>query len=65
MGRSAVAFVELKPTATLTVEELIVHCRAALTGFKVPKGASSADRTHAQARSRSFYCALLEREGRT
>jgi len=32
------AFIEIKPGATLTVEEIISHCRARLAGFKVPKG---------------------------
>jgi fatty-acyl-CoA synthase len=36
-GEVPCAFVELKPGASLEPEELIVHCRALLARFKVPK----------------------------
>ncbi|MGB4829522.1 MAG: AMP-binding protein [Paracoccaceae bacterium] len=36
-GEVPCAFVELKPGATATEQELIAHCRALLAGFKTPK----------------------------
>jgi len=36
-GEVPKAFVTLKPGRTLTAEELVVHCRTQLAGFKVPK----------------------------
>ena len=33
----AAAFVELKPGAKATPEELIAHCKAEIAGFKVPR----------------------------
>jgi fatty-acyl-CoA synthase len=36
-GESPRAYVELKPGAAVTGEELIAHCRAHLAGFKIPK----------------------------
>jgi fatty-acyl-CoA synthase len=36
-GETPLAYVELKPDATATVEELIAHCRGLLAHFKVPK----------------------------
>jgi fatty-acyl-CoA synthase len=36
-GETPLAFVELKPGATTTAEELIAHCKALLAGYKVPK----------------------------
>ncbi len=36
-GESPCAFVELKPGAHATAEELFAHCRTHLAGFKVPK----------------------------
>jgi fatty-acyl-CoA synthase len=36
-GESPCAFVELKPNATATEEELIAHCRKALAHFKAPR----------------------------
>jgi len=36
-GESPLAFVELKPGASATAEELIQHCRKHLAGFKVPR----------------------------
>jgi fatty-acyl-CoA synthase len=36
-GESPRAYVELKAGAAVAAEELIVHCRGLLAGFKVPK----------------------------
>ena len=36
-GEVPCAFVELKPGATVTADELIAHCRSQLAGFKCPK----------------------------
>ena len=36
-GETPLAYVELKPGATATAEELIAHCRRLLAGYKVPK----------------------------
>jgi fatty-acyl-CoA synthase len=36
-GESPCAFVELKPGAKVTAEEIIAHCRANLAGYKVPR----------------------------
>ena len=36
-GETPCAFVELKPGASATVEEIIAHCRANLAGYKVPR----------------------------
>ncbi len=36
-GEAPVAFVELKPDAQTTAEELIAHCRGLLAGYKVPR----------------------------
>jgi fatty-acyl-CoA synthase len=36
-GESPRAYVELKPGVTLTAEDLSVHCRRYLAGFKMPK----------------------------
>ena len=36
-GETPLAFVELKPGATLTADELIGHCRSHLAGFKCPR----------------------------
>jgi fatty-acyl-CoA synthase len=36
-GESPCAFVELKPGANVTAEEIIAHCRANLAGYKVPR----------------------------
>ena len=36
-GETPLAFVELKPGATITAEALIAHCRSHLAGFKCPR----------------------------
>jgi fatty-acyl-CoA synthase len=36
-GETPLAFVELKPQAAVTAEELIAHCRSHLAGFKCPR----------------------------
>ena len=36
-GETPVAYVELKPGATLSAAELIAHCKGLLAGYKVPK----------------------------
>jgi fatty-acyl-CoA synthase len=36
-GETPCAFVELKPGAQATAEEIIAHCRANLAGYKVPR----------------------------
>ena len=36
-GETPLAFVELKPGATVTQDELIEHCRALLARFKCPR----------------------------
>lgn len=37
MGRTRVACVVLKPGRTLTVDELITHCRRTLANYKIPR----------------------------
>ncbi len=36
-GEAPLAFVELKPGAAVTAAELVVHCKALLAGYKVPR----------------------------
>jgi len=36
-GETPLAFVELKPGAQVTADELIVHCKSLLAGYKVPR----------------------------
>ena len=36
-GETPLAFVELKPGATVTADDLIAHCKAVLAGYKVPR----------------------------
>ena len=36
-GETPCAFVELKPGASVTADEIIAHCRGHLAGFKVPR----------------------------
>jgi fatty-acyl-CoA synthase len=36
-GETPLAFVELKPNATVTAAELVTHCKALLAGYKVPR----------------------------
>ena len=36
-GETPLAYVELRPEASVTAEELIAHCKGLLAGYKVPK----------------------------
>jgi fatty-acyl-CoA synthase len=36
-GETPLAFVELKPDATITAAELVAHCKSLLAGYKVPR----------------------------
>jgi fatty-acyl-CoA synthase len=36
-GETPLAYVEVKPGATVTAEELVAHCRQLLAGYKVPR----------------------------
>ena len=36
-GETPLAFVELKPGATVTADELVAHCKVLLAGYKVPR----------------------------
>ena len=36
-GETPCAFIELKPGASVTQEEIITHCKKHLAGFKIPK----------------------------
>jgi fatty-acyl-CoA synthase len=36
-GETPVAFVELKPGASVTAAELVAHCKGLLAGYKVPR----------------------------
>jgi fatty-acyl-CoA synthase len=36
-GETPLAYVELKPGASATAQELIAHCKSLLAGYKVPK----------------------------
>ncbi len=36
-GETPLAFIELKPGASVTADELIAHCKALLAGYKVPR----------------------------
>ena len=36
-GETPCAFLELKPGAQVTVEEIVAHCKKSLAGFKVPR----------------------------
>ena len=37
-GETPVAYVETKPDAQVTAEELVAHCKGLLAGYKVPRG---------------------------
>jgi fatty-acyl-CoA synthase len=36
-GETPVAFVELRPEASVTAAELVAHCKSLLAGYKVPR----------------------------
>ena len=36
-GETPLAYVELKPDASVSAQELIAHCKSLLAGYKVPK----------------------------
>jgi len=36
-GETPVAFVEIKPGASVTAAELVSHCKGLLAGYKVPR----------------------------
>jgi fatty-acyl-CoA synthase len=36
-GETPCAFIEIKPDVTVTVEEIVAHCKEHLAGFKVPR----------------------------
>jgi len=36
-GETPCAFIEIKPGATVTAEEIVAHCKEHLAGFKVPR----------------------------
>ena len=36
-GETPLAFVELKPGASVSAEELVAHCRGLLAGYKLPR----------------------------
>lgn len=36
-GETPCAFIELKPGKTVTIEEMVAHCRQHLAGYKIPK----------------------------
>jgi fatty-acyl-CoA synthase len=36
-GETPCAFVELKPGATTTAQDIVTHCKKHLAGFKVPR----------------------------
>jgi fatty-acyl-CoA synthase len=36
-GESPLAYVELRPEAKVTAEELVTHCKSLLAGYKVPR----------------------------
>ncbi len=36
-GETPVAFIEVKPGAVVTADELVAHCRALLAGYKLPR----------------------------
>jgi fatty-acyl-CoA synthase len=36
-GETPCAFIEVKPGATVTAEEIVAHCKEHLAGFKVPR----------------------------
>jgi fatty-acyl-CoA synthase len=36
-GETPLAYVELKPGAMVTAEDLVAHCKGVLAGYKVPR----------------------------
>ncbi len=65
-GETGVAFVVVRPGASLTTEDLLVHCRRELAGFKVPSEILLLDelpRTHIGKVDKSRLSAMARSDG--
>ncbi|MHB8827808.1 MAG: class I adenylate-forming enzyme family protein, partial [Acidimicrobiales bacterium] len=65
-GETGVAFVVVRPGASLTTEDLLVHCRHELAGFKVPSEIFLLDelpRTHIGKVDKSRLSAMAHSDG--